>query len=240
MPDNKTNNKIVSVVIAAYNEEPRIANVLNALKNHPYVHEVIVVDDCSKDKTSAVAAGFGVNVVRNEHNLGKTMSVKKGIDLAKGEVIALLDADLIGITAGDLTKLMKPVVEGEYDWTISLRSNSWIWMKWVKMDWVSGERVVRKELLADPLIWSRPEVGFGLETLMNMSLLNKKTKFQSVYLANLKTERKADKFGFFVGWYKDFKMVFKIFSVLWPGGVIAQFVRMAILNEKYKNEKLSS
>ena len=228
------NVKKLSVVIAAYNEEPRIENVLKIVVGHSLIDEVIVVDDCSHDKTSEVAARFNVKVLRNEKNLGKTLSVKKGVEVAKNDIIALLDADLRGITREEITMLANPVIEGKVDWTLSLRSNSWPWMKWVKMDWVSGERVIKKELLNDPLIWSRPEVGFGLETLMNKSLLGRQTKFCSVYLPTLTTERKSEKMGFFKGWYSDFKMVYLIMTVLPLYKVAGQFVQMAYLSNKYR------
>ena len=88
----------VSVIIAAYNEEPRIAKVLTVVENDPLVDEVIVVNDGSSDKTAEVVKRFEVTLIENEKNLGKTLSVKKGIAKAKNEVVLLLDADIVGLT----------------------------------------------------------------------------------------------------------------------------------------------
>jgi glycosyltransferase involved in cell wall biosynthesis len=234
MPETRTKSKKTTVVIAAYNEEPRISNVLKAVSNHPLVDEVIVVDDCSKDETSKVAASFGVKVLCNEKNLGKTLSVKRGIEAAKNDVIVLLDADLKGITHNDLARLIEPVLEGKVDWTLSLRANSWPWMRWIRMDWISGERVLRKELLDDPYIWSMPKIGFSLETLMNKSLLDHDTTFCSIFLKDLVTARKADKMGFWKGWLADMRMAFSIMKVLPLHRIIAQFLKMAYLSAEYR------
>lgn len=225
-------NKKISVIIAAYNEEPRIAEVLKIVEHHPLIDEVIVVNDGSADKTSEVVRKFDVKLIENEHNMGKTLSVKRGIEAAKNDLIMLLDADLKGLTANAVEKLAKPVLDGEVDWTLSLRGNSGGIMRLLKMDWVSGERVAPKEMLLDKSIWSRPDVGFGLETLMNKSFLAKKATFKSVYLPTLKITRKSEKIGFIQGWKGEFKMIRQICKVLPLHKVIGQFLTMAYYNNK--------
>ncbi len=227
------NNKL-SVVIAAYNEEPRIADVLKIVGHHPLIDEVIVVNDGSKDNTSEVVKKFNVKLIENSKNMGKTLSVKKGIKASKNDLIMLLDADLKGLTSDSIEKLARPVIDGQVDWSLSLRSNSFGIMKLAKMDWVSGERVVPKELLADDLIWSRPDIGYGLETLMNKSLLSKNKTFRSVYLPTVTIANKADKIGFIKGWAQDFKMVGQITKILPLHKLFWQFIKMSRLNRKYK------
>lgn len=227
-------NKKISVVIAAYNEEPRIATVLGVVENHPLIDEVIVVNDGSKDNTVDVIKKFNVTLIDNEQNMGKTLSVKRGIEAARNEIIMLLDADLKGLDAGTIEKLARPVLDEKVDWTLSLRGNSFSYMKLAGMDWVSGERVITKKLLSDPLIWSMPKVGFGLETLMNKSLLAHKTKFHSVYLPELKITNKAAKVGFIKGWIGEVKMLGQIARVMPLPLVFWQFLTMARLSRKYK------
>lgn len=230
--DNK-----ISVVIAAWNEEPRIAEVLKVVEKHPMIDEVIVVNDGSTDKTSEVVKKFNVKLIENKKNLGKTLSVKKGIKAAKNDLIMLLDADLKGLTEKSLVKLAQPVLDGKVDFTLSLRGNSFGYMKLFKMDWVSGERVIPKKLLMDPAIWSKPNICFGLETLMNKSLLKHKRTFCSVYLPNIIITNKAQKVGLIKGLIAEFKMVGQITRVMPPYQVVGQFFRMSYLNKKYKKNK---
>ena len=226
-------NHKISVVIAAYNEEPRIAEVLKVVEHHPLLDEVIVVNDGSKDKTSSVVKKFDVKLIDNEKNMGKTMSVKRGIEAAKNDIIMLLDADLKGLTKIAIEELASPVLEGKVDWTLSLRKNSNLLMKTVKMDWISGERVIPKKLLMAPLIWSRPDVGYGLETLMNKSLLDSGKSFCSVYIPTLNITKKAEKIGIMQGWRDEYKMLKQIAKVMPLHKVLFQFARMAYLNGKH-------
>jgi glycosyltransferase involved in cell wall biosynthesis len=230
----------ISVIIAAYNEESRIANVLKVVEKCPLIDEVIVVNDGSKDNTSEVVKKYNVTLVENEKNMGKTLTVKKGIELAKNDIIMLLDADLVGLNDDAIEKLASPVLNGEVDWTLSIRSNSFGYMRLAKMDWVSGERVIPKRLLSDPLIWSRPDVGFGLETLMNKSLLGKNTTFRSVYLGGLVNTNKASKVGLLDGLKGEVKMVRQIAKVMPLHKVFGQFIKMAYLNKKYKKQLVTS
>jgi UDP-N-acetylglucosamine---dolichyl-phosphate N-acetylglucosaminyltransferase len=83
------------VVIAAYFEEQRIGNVLQKVKKQGF-KKVIVVDDGSKDHTSAVAAEHGATVLTHVVNLGKGAAMKTGADYAreqKAKAIIFMDAD---------------------------------------------------------------------------------------------------------------------------------------------------
>ncbi|MEI6229011.1 MAG: glycosyltransferase family 2 protein [Candidatus Saccharibacteria bacterium] len=226
----------ISIVIAAYNEEPRIAEVLKVVEKHPLISEVIVVNDGSQDKTSEVARRFDVTLLENPKNIGKTLSVKRGIEHAKGDIIMLIDADLKGLNDDSIRRLAAPVINGEVDWTLSLRDNSTWFMKLAKMDWISGERVVPKKLLLDDVIWSRPDISYGLETLMNKSLLMQGTTFCSVYLPNLTITNKSEKIGAFRGAIGEIQMFRQIFRVLPLFGVFWQFFKMASLNKKYSSK----
>lgn len=228
-------HKQLSVIIAAYNEEPRIAEVLKIVENHELVSEVIVVDDGSKDKTADVVKKYNVTLIENEKNMGKTLSIKRGIEAAKNDTVMLLDADLVGLDSAAISKLAEPVLSGKVDWALSVRGNSFGIMKLAQMDWVSGERVMSKKLLADDLIWSRPKIGFGLETLMNKSLLNQKATFVSVYLPELTITNKAQKIGLIKGVWGEVKMVGQISRVMPLHKVLAQFITMARLNHKYRS-----
>lgn len=84
----------VSVVIPAYNADRFLADALQSVRVQHYEPvETIVVDDGSTDGTRDVAASFrDVRVVR-QSNGGVSSARNHGIDLARGEFIAFLDAD---------------------------------------------------------------------------------------------------------------------------------------------------
>jgi len=64
----------VAVVVPAFREEGRIAEVVRDAKR--FVDTVIVIDDCSPDETSAQAAAAGAIVIRHEVNKGKGAGLK--------------------------------------------------------------------------------------------------------------------------------------------------------------------
>lgn len=92
----------LSVVIPAYNEESGIQDVMaRVLSIRPQLPEVgiqalelIVVDDCSHDRTAAlVAATPGARLIQHAANGGYGAALKTGFAAASGELIGFLDAD---------------------------------------------------------------------------------------------------------------------------------------------------
>jgi len=85
----------VSVVIPCYNAAPFLRETLDSVLNQTRpALEVIVVDDGSTDESAAVAESYGppVRVIRQE-NRGQSAARNRGMDEARGEWVALLDAD---------------------------------------------------------------------------------------------------------------------------------------------------
>ncbi|MEM3373893.1 MAG: glycosyltransferase family 2 protein [Candidatus Woesearchaeota archaeon] len=88
----------LSIIIPAYNEEKRIditlSKIKEYLKNKKIKHEIIVVDDGSKDKTAEIASKHNAIVIKNKQNSGKGFSVKKGFLNSKYDYVLFTDADL--------------------------------------------------------------------------------------------------------------------------------------------------
>jgi dolichyl-phosphate beta-glucosyltransferase len=93
----------LSIVIPAYNEEPRLPASLAQIS--AYIHasgretEVVVVDDGSSDRTASVAESFRseiprLRVISNVENRGKGYSVRHGMLQAQGRIVLFTDADL--------------------------------------------------------------------------------------------------------------------------------------------------
>ncbi len=99
------NEPMVSVIVAARNEEKNIANCLTAILNQSYPKgklEILVMDDRSTDRTAAIVAELAhsdgrVRLIRiNErasHLSPKKYAIDLGIRRARGEIIFTTDAD---------------------------------------------------------------------------------------------------------------------------------------------------
>jgi glucosyl-3-phosphoglycerate synthase len=109
---------MVTVIIPALNEEKTIRQVVRLANNSANVSEVIVVDDKSMDNTVAEARKEGATVITST-KLGKGASMKDGILVAKNEIIAFLDADIITYPKDVVELLTEPLVKGEIDFVKS-------------------------------------------------------------------------------------------------------------------------
>jgi len=98
--NRKMGFKFISVIVPAYNEQEYISQCLESLVSQAYPkdsYEIIVVDNDSKDKTREIALTFGVKVI--EKKSGPVGAVRNaGAKLAKGELLAFIDADCVAPT----------------------------------------------------------------------------------------------------------------------------------------------
>ena len=85
---------LVSVVIPAHNEEIYLLSCLESIKNQDYAgeYEVIVVDNASTDNTPQIARDWGAKVVY-EGRRSPACARQRGTQVAKGRIIAFIDAD---------------------------------------------------------------------------------------------------------------------------------------------------
>ena len=90
---------LVSVIMPAYNAAPFIEEAIKSVIDQTMVDwELFVIDDCSTDDTLKIAQGLAedderIQVLRNDNNMGVARTRNRGIDLARGEYVALLDSD---------------------------------------------------------------------------------------------------------------------------------------------------
>jgi dolichol-phosphate mannosyltransferase len=113
-------NSTLSIVIPAYNEEQFIGTLLEQvaavdLESLGVLKEVIVVDDCSRDRTAEiVSAAAGVRLHRLNQNSGKGAAVRAGLALATGEYVIIQDADL-EYDPADYVSMMRVILEQRAD-----------------------------------------------------------------------------------------------------------------------------
>jgi dolichol-phosphate mannosyltransferase len=113
---------LLSLIIPCYNEEKTLARCVEhvlRIAGDDLQLQIIVVDDCSKDASLAIAAGLAgrfscVTVVKHERNRGKGAAVRSGFLHATGDVVAIQDADL-EYDPRDLKKMLDPIRDGRAD-----------------------------------------------------------------------------------------------------------------------------
>ena len=220
----------ISCVICAYNEADRIRGVLDIVALHPLFDEIIVVDDGSTDYTRDVLRSYpGLRVIACKTNRGKTYALSEGIAAAQSRLIMLLDADLTGLTAENLSALAKPVLEGKSEVSISLRCNSLALYRLMGMDFVSGERVIPKSLLANALFEMKRLPRWGGEVFMNRLIVAKKLRVAVVRWSNVSNVRKCDKIGVWYGVKEEVRMICDVLRVISPLQAVHQTFGLLVL-----------
>ena len=90
----------VSVVVPCHNEEANIAPLVNSLRGYydDYLHEIVLVDDNSRDRTAEVAEQLGredsrIKLVKRSMPNGVGRALRDGLAAAQGDYILLMDCD---------------------------------------------------------------------------------------------------------------------------------------------------
>ncbi|MBK9155764.1 MAG: glycosyltransferase family 2 protein [Chloracidobacterium sp.] len=122
----------LSIIIPAFEEDERVGGsirkILQFMGGSDLSYELLVVDDGSRDRTSAVAeeacsefADAVTRVIRYDENRGKGFAVRTGLEAAAGKIALFSDADL-STPIAEMNKLIEPIRDGEYDVTFGSRA----------------------------------------------------------------------------------------------------------------------
>jgi glycosyltransferase involved in cell wall biosynthesis len=105
----------LTVVIPAFDEEDTILRVIDRVRELPFSVQIIVVDDCSRDRTAALVQDLeGVEFRRHDRNQGKGAALRTGFSLARGRVVVVQDADL-EYDPAEIPALIQPILAGHAD-----------------------------------------------------------------------------------------------------------------------------
>jgi glycosyltransferase involved in cell wall biosynthesis len=107
----------LSVVIPVYNEERWIREVVRRVREVPIPKEIIIVEDCSTDKTREVLKeleGDDLRIFYQPHNQGKGAALRRGFEEATGDVVVVQDADL-EYNPAEYPRLIQPILENRAD-----------------------------------------------------------------------------------------------------------------------------
>ncbi|HTD77479.1 MAG TPA: glycosyltransferase family 2 protein [Chloroflexota bacterium] len=207
-----------SAIIAAYNEEKTLAEVLGALTQSRLVDEIIVVSDGSTDRTVDIARGFeGVTTIALRENWGKGYAMRVGVDYARGDVLFFVDGDMFDLTQQHIEALLLPVLRDQCDMNIGVRHRgpvrNFLWLQMKVGPVLSGIRVMRREVWETvPL---RYQDRFKIEASLNFFCSRAGFRQRQTIIHNLGHLIKENKRGLMRGLSGRWDMVREVFLLHW-------------------------
>ena len=92
----------ISVIMPVYNGEKYLRDAIDSILNQTFADfEFIIINDCSSDSTEDIIKSYNdprIIYVKNEKNMGVAATLNRGLDIAKGDYIARMDADDISFS----------------------------------------------------------------------------------------------------------------------------------------------
>lgn len=185
----------VSVIIAAYNEQDTIVDVINRFMDHPLIDEVIVVSDGSTDKTVERSHATGADVIALEQNVGKGDALDAGVQKAKHDILLFADADLIGLTDAMIALLVQKSLDEHYDMFTLIRDRTVEKVPmYIGIEYnLGGERIIERRLWN--IIPVEDRYGFGVEFALNYYATQMGCKIGQELVPGLKQVQKERKHG---------------------------------------------
>ena len=115
---------LISVVIPVFNEELTIGNMIERLtvvmQKIGFKYEIIVVDDCSTDRSLEISKSQSAKVFSLKRHMGKGYALRAGFAKAKGEIITTIDSDG-SHRPEELPRLLTPLLQNKADLIIGSR-----------------------------------------------------------------------------------------------------------------------
>lgn len=159
----------VSVIIPAYNAERFVSNaVTSAAGQTERDIEIIIIDDCSSDRTAGLCRSMAesdsrIRFMQNERNSGVSATRNSGVAAATGEYIAFLDSD--DIWAPDKLRLQLELAEAHPDCPIIFTASSFIAADGTPFEYtlhvpetVGFKRLLRQNIISCSSVMARREL----------------------------------------------------------------------------------
>jgi len=221
---NPSHNQLakVSAIIAAYNEQDTIAEVVRRFKYNLLIDEVIVVSDGSTDLTAECARKAGAIVIELIQNVGKGDALDAGVTMAKNDLLLFADGDLIGLTDMMITALVKKATMEHYDMFTLIRDRGVERLQqyfYTEYN-IGGERILSRKLWN--MIPAEDRHGFKVELALNYYALNVGLEVGQELAEGLKQVIKERKRGLILGFIARVDMFAQCF---WAYGKLFVFQR---------------
>jgi len=207
----------VTAIIAAYNEENTIADVLAILTRNTLIDEVIVVSDGSTDATVDIARQFeGVRTIALRENRGKGYAMRVGVDNASHDIFFFVDGDMYNVSDAHIEALVLPVLRDACDMNIGVRNRgpmlNYLHLQMQCGPVLSGIRVMRRA------VWETVPVQymerFKIEAALNCFCSRSGFRQQHTVIHNLDHVLKESKRGLFDGLRARWDMTSEVFVLL--------------------------
>ena len=115
---------LLSIIIPVYNEELTVGNIIDRVKlvmqQTGLKNEIIVVDDCSYDKSLEVAKKHNAKIYTLKEHLGKGYALRAGFAKARGDIIITIDSDG-SHRPEELPRVLVPILQDKADLVIGSR-----------------------------------------------------------------------------------------------------------------------
>ena len=178
----------LSLVVPCYNEDATLAQCVErvlTLQSETLKLEIIIVDDCSQDKSLEIARKLEeqhpeIKILHHEINQGKGAALRTGFEHATGDFVGIQDADL-EYEPLEYRKLLVPLIEDE-------------------ADVVFGSRYLRpasRKILYFWHSWMNKTLTFISNTMTNLDISDMETCYKLFRREIIQSiELKEDRFGF--------------------------------------------
>ena len=112
---------LFSVIIPTYNRPQLLAEAIESvLAQSVQDFEIVVVDDCSSDKSLETSRSYNLRVYSLTQHMGKGCALRVGFSKAKGNLIATIDSDG-SHHPEEMPLLLKPILRDQADFVIGSR-----------------------------------------------------------------------------------------------------------------------
>lgn len=205
-----------TAIIAAYNEEKTLGDVLRALTSSPLINEIIVVSDGSTDATVDIARQFDVRVIALRENRGKGYAMRVGVEHASNDVLFFVDGDMPNVSQEQVAALVLPVLADECDMNIGVRHRGefldFFHLKMQCGPVLSGIRVMRRKVFESvPLKYME---RFKIEAALNCFCSREGLRQKHTIIYGLKHLTKESKRGLVEGLVSRWEMTSEVFLLL--------------------------
>lgn len=206
-----------TAIVAAYNEEKTIADVLRALKSSPLIDEIIVVSDGSEDATVDVARTFeGVRTFALHENHGKGYAMAVGVANASNDTLFFCDGDMYNVTQKHIEALILPVLHGDADMNIGIRNRgavtNFMHLKMKCGPVLSGIRVMKRSVFETVPV--QYQSHYKIEAALNCFCARAGYRQMQTVIHGLDHVIKESKMGILGGLHARWRMYREVYLLL--------------------------